>query len=153
MNLKKQEVVAEGEYSTLPVEVLGNTTYYVNVSTENECPVLPPHYGEFWFNASVNGGTTNLEAGQALPFYDEAGPDGKYTTSTANWTHTFVAPAGKQVVVNLEYMRSECCHRLEFYEGTTYSDAYQNQSPFRSIECGWYSNEQVISSDNILTIR
>ncbi len=153
MNLLKQEVIPSGEYSELPVEILANTTYYVNVSTENECPVLPPHYGEFWFNASVNGGTTNLAEGEGVPFYDEAGPDGRYTTSTANWTHTFVAPAGKQVTVNLDYMRSDCGHRLEFYEGTTSDNAYQNQNYFRYFDCGWHSNQQVTSQGNILTIR
>ena len=153
MNLLKQEVRPAGVYSELPVEVLANTTYYVNVSTENECPVLPPHYGEFWFDASVNGGTTNLTEGEGLPFLDEAGPGGRYTTSTANWTHTFVAPAGKQVVVDLDYMRSDCGHRLEFYEGTTTDYYYQNHQPFSSYDCGWHSNVHVESSGNIMTVR
>ena len=153
MNLLRQEVIPSGEHSELPIEVLANTTYYVNVSTENECPVLPPHYGEFWFNASVNGRTTNLSEGEGVLFYDEAGSDGRYTTSTANWTHTFVAPAGKQVVVDLDYMRSDCGHRLEFYEGTTTDYYYQNNQPISSYECGWHSNVHVESSGNIMTVR
>lgn len=153
MNQKKQEVVAEGEYSTLPVEVLGNTTYYVNVSGENECPVLPPHYGEFWFNASVNGGTTNLEAGEAVLFFDAAGPDRNYNTPGADWTHTFIAPEGRQVRVNLDYFEAQYGHRLKFYNGTTSDDDYINDNYFDIRESCCYSNDIFTSPSNVLTIR
>lgn len=145
--------LGSNQTGTIDVTAYNNSTYYVNASAANECPVLPPHYGEFWFDASQNGGITNLTQGAAIPFYDEAGPDANYSTSNADWTHTFVAPAGKRITVKLDYFRSECGHRLEFYNGTTSDDAYINHNPFDSRHCGWYGNETFTSSSNVLTIR
>ena len=46
----------------------------------------------------MDGRTTNLTTGVAIPFYDEGGLDANYNTPGADWTHTFVAPAGKNLV-------------------------------------------------------
>lgn len=107
-----------GTSSTIEPQVSGNTVYYVNAVETNECGILPPSYGKFFFDASKNGGTTNLTTGEMIPFYDAGGPDENYYTPGADWTHTFVAPAGKQVTLKMNsYYTSG--HRLFIYDGNT----------------------------------
>ena len=149
MNLLKNETVPEGQNSTLSVDVFGNATYYVNVSNADECPILPPHYGELWFDESANGQTTTFTSvGEAIPFYDAGGPNNIYHTPGADWTHTFKAPVGEQVTLQLNSFQADCGNRLSIYDGTS---AFG--SALRTFECGYYSNESFTSTNGALTVR
>ena len=139
-----------GEYGTLEVPIYNNSTYYANASATNECPVLPPHYGAFLFNEDMNNETTTFsEEGEAMEFYDAAGPDANYNTPGADWTHTFVAPAGKQVTLQLDYVESISGHRLYIYDGTSTSG-----SRIKSYSGGSSgSSGNITSTSGALTVR
>ena len=138
-----------GENSTIDVTAMSKTSYYVNASNPEECPVLPPHYGEFWFDASKNGGITNLTEDMSIPFYDAGGSNANYNTPNADWTHTFVAPIGKQVTLKLNHFYANCGHRLYVYDGTP-NDYYTSYS----FECYQGNINRVITSHTgILTVR
>lgn len=155
MNLLKQEVIPSGEYSELPVEVLTNTTYYVNVSTENECPALPPHYGEFCFDASQDGRTTFIETGHALNFYDDGGENNNYSDNANNWTHIFKAPSGGHVRIVINSFYTEGCDYLYIYDGSSTDvspvatlssnqGGYTYTSTSESLTVKWYSDGSVV---------
>ena len=145
-NLINDEI---GTTSTIEPPVAGNTVYFVNAVETNQCGILPPGYGKFFFDASKDGETTNLATGEMIPFYDAGGPNASYNTPGADWTHTFVAPAGKQITLQLSNFHTSG-HSLYIYDGTQ-SD-YYTYYQFN----GWYGNnwhQTMNSTRGRLTLR
>ena len=117
-NFLESDTVSDGQ-STFSSPVLSNTTYYVNATEQGDCPVLPPHYGSIMLNASTSGQSYTLAEGEAVPFYDEGGPNGNYSTYVPYenaWTYTFMAPAEKQVTVKVNGMNRNYAELL-VYDG------------------------------------
>ena len=145
-NLIKDTV---GQYGTLDITALNNTIYYVNASVANGCPVIPPYYGAFRFDASKNNGITDLTTGESMLFFDEGDPDNNYNTPNADWIHTFRAPAGKQVTLLLNSFNTGSGHSLYIYDGT------QNENSNHWGYSGNYGNMNYTftSSNGVLTVR
>ena len=118
-NLLKQEIISS-DSSTLTVPALSNTLYYVNVTAENECPVLPPN-NDVLLNSSVHGKTTVVSVGQMLNFYDDGGPNGDYSYTSNNINHTFKAESGQISLTMKAFNSHSGCDILEIYDGTSTS--------------------------------
>ena len=134
--LHQDTAFASGDLSTFrPEHQVRNSLYYVTIYNDTTCPYQPTVYGvylkkniskivrgEFRFNSSKNGGTTSVRANDSIPFYDEGGPNSKYSTGNITWTHTFTSQTGN-VVLRLDEFNSQSAFTdyLTVYEGSTTS--------------------------------
>ena len=145
-NLLKQEVI-NADSSTLTVAALSNTIYYVNVTAGDECPVLPPN-NDVLLNSTTHDKTTVISAGQILNFYDDGGPNGDYSYTSNNITHTFRAESGQVSMTMKAFESYEGCDILEIYDGPS-----TNGNRIREFR-GTYSNinETLTSTTGSLTV-
>jgi|GEM_PF-6074791 len=136
-----------GEFGTLDVTVTGDATYYVNASAADECPVLPPHYGEssLLLNSQTNGGITQISTGNAIRFYDDGGIEENYLDGDYDdeWEYTFMAPPEKRVrIVFNSFYTEDCCDYIELHDGP--STEYSNIVTLR----GELTGENIYTSTN-----
>ncbi len=126
-----QDTVASASDATWfnPEHQIKDSLYYVAIYNDTTCPYIPEVHlhcnktvaDEFLFNSSKSSRTTILTAQDSIPFYDEGGPDGSYSTSINYWYHTFTADSGHVVLKLNSFNTANSNDYLAVYDGTSAS--------------------------------
>ena len=109
---------------------ISDSLYFVSIYNDTTCPYIPEVHlhgcgktvaDDFLFNSSKTSRTTTLTAQDSIPFYDEGGQYGYYSTSTNYWYHTFTADSGHVVLKLNSFNTANSNDYLAVYNGTSAS--------------------------------
>ena len=153
------DTITIGSSEFNPTHQIQDSLYYVVIHNDTTCPFLPEiHFRPyrvlkeaFSFDISKHNGITSLLASDSIPFYDEGGPNGSYSTHGVNWIHTFTAEKGHVILTLTEYLPEVCCDYLNVYDGPNTSSPVLLNGSGRSLNSGddpW----TVTSTGNSLTV-
>ena len=113
-----------------PDHQIRDSLYFVSIYNDTTCPYIPELHihgcgktvaDDFLFNSSKTSRTTTLTAQDSIPFYDEGGQYGYYSTSTNYWYHTFTADSGHVVLKLNSFNTANSYDYLAVYDGTSAS--------------------------------
>ncbi len=86
--LKSDTIRAAGQTSTLILDhMIRDTTFYLTAQNEDYCAYQP---GVSDNSINMNNGTTLIECGESIRFFDSGGPEANYSNNEV-LTHTFVS--------------------------------------------------------------
>jgi hypothetical protein len=148
--IKSEEITTAGQQSTLNISgIEKDTLFYVTAANSSFCEYKP---GVSVASMNMNNGTTHINCGENIRFYDSGGPNENYKNSE-DLIHTFISTTGDPVNIEFEAFHTESANfdKMYIYDGGDIN------SPVLAAEIGGDLNSNLpgpyVSTGDRLTIQ